>query len=484
MGTFEEILENNIRYIKEFREKGINPYGKRFERSHSLKELVDNYEEGLKVKTAGRIYAVRDHGKTKFMDLRDFSGKIQLYLKKGIIPDEDFEILKKIGVGDFIGVEGELLKTRTGEITIKVESFILLSKAIRPLPEKWHGLKDVEARYRQRYVDLIANEDSREVFIKRTKIIKAIRSFLDERGFLEVETPMMQAVPGGALARPFKTHHNALNIDLYLRVAPELFLKRLLVGGFEKVYELNRNFRNEGLSTKHNPEFTMLEIYSAYDDYKVMMDLCESIIKYAAEKAETEMPVKFNGKEINIMGEWKKISYMDALKKYSGVDNKSSLEDIRKKAKSLNIENAENMGMYELLNEIFEAEIEWRLIEPTFVYDYPKELCPLAKTKEDNPEITERFELIIAGNEIANAYSELNDPIDQKERFERQVASIDKEKYGEKSVDYDYVRALEYGMPPAGGLGIGIDRLVMLLTSRDSIKDVILFPQLKPEQKT
>ncbi|MBN1522608.1 MAG: lysine--tRNA ligase [Candidatus Aureabacteria bacterium] len=483
MGTFEDIVSNNLKAVSEIREMGFSPYGRKFLRTGMIGEMISDYQEGRKIKACGRVTALRDHGKTKFFDLKDFSDKVQLYLKKGNFSEEKFDLLKKVTVGDFLGVEGELLKTRTGEITIKVEDFTLLSKSIRPLPEKWHGLKDIEARYRQRYLDLLSNESVMQVFIKRMHVIKAIRNFLDGRGYLEVETPMMQSVPGGALARPFKTHHNALGTDLYLRVAPELYLKRLLVGGFEKVYEINRNFRNEGLSTKHNPEFTMLEIYAAYEDYEAMMDLCEELIKDAARAIGIEGNLHFNGRDIDLFSPWERIRYLDALKKYCGVDQASDIEAIKKKAGESGIEDIQKKEKDLLLNDIFEQEVETRLVSPTFVYDYPKALCPLAKLREDNPDMTERFELIISGSEIANAYSELNNPVEQKKRFEEQVEAIDKEKYGEKTVDYDYVRALEYGMPPAGGLGIGIDRLVMLLTSSESIKDVILFPQLKPEEK-
>ena len=481
MGTFEEIVENNQKTAAELKERGLNPYGGKFLRTGSMKEHIEAYEEGRAVRVCGRVTAIRDHGKTKFFDLTDASGKIQLYLKKGVYPEDKFDLIKKLSVGDFLGVEGELLKTRTGETTVKVIDFTLLSKSIRPLPEKWHGLKDIEARYRQRYVDLIVNQDVRDVFYKRISIIRSIRDYLDSRDYLEVETPMMQSVPGGALARPFKTFHNALSIDLYLRIAPELFLKRLLVGGFEKIYEINRNFRNEGLSKKHNPEFAMLEIYAAYEDYQGMMELCEEIMKNAARSIGVEDKLVFNGQEIDIFAEWEKIRYMDALEKYAGISDSSSEEDICKKAREFGIEDPDKKEKYHLLNDIFEMKVESRLIQPTFILDYPRALCPLAKTRPDNPEITERFELFVAGSEIANAYSELNDPFEQKQRFESQVASIDRKEYGEKQVDYDYVRALEYGMPPAGGLGIGIDRLIMLLTSSESIKDVIFFPQLRPE---
>jgi lysyl-tRNA synthetase, class II len=480
MGTFEEIVENNLKLVSEIRSLGMLPYGGKFERTGLINDFLQSYEEGKKIRICGRITAVRDHGKTKFLDLTDFSGRIQLYFKKDLYQENQFELVKRFSVGDFIGVDGELLKTRTGEITVKVEGFVLLSKAIRPLPEKWHGLKDVEARYRQRYLDLIANSEVKEVFLKRIKIINAVRTFLNDRGFLEVETPMMQSLAGGAVARPFVTHHNALDIDLYLRVAPELYLKRLLVGGFEKIYELNRNFRNEGLSKKHNPEFTMLEIYAAYEDYRGMMDLCENIIKDAAKSISLSGKVTFNGKEVDVLAGWEKITYMDALSKYAGITEGISDNELKKTAEGLGVENIAKKGRFDLLNDIFEIKVEDKIVQPTFITDYPKALCPLAKTRPDNPDFTERFELIIGGSEVANAYSELNDPVEQKERFEKQVASLEQDVLGKKEVDYDYVHALEYGMPSAGGLGIGIDRLVMLLTSSESIKDVILFPQLRP----
>jgi lysyl-tRNA synthetase, class II len=482
MGTFEEIMEKNLKAASELRAMGVAPYGHKYLRTGQIKEFVDGYQEGRALRVCGRVTAIRDHGKTQFFDLTDFSGKIQLYLKKGVYPDEKAEILKKVSVGDFLGVEGELLKTRTGEITVKVNDFTLLSKSIRPLPEKWHGLKDIEARYRQRYVDLVANKEVRDVFMKRIRIIQSIRGFLDGQGYLEVETPMMQSIPGGAVARPFRTHHNALGVDLYLRIAPALYLKRLLVGGFEKIYEINRNFRNEGLSKKHNPEFTMLEIYAAYEDYQGMMDLCEKLIRNAAAALGIEGKLHYSGHDVDIFSPWQRVRYMDALRERSGVDASSESGAIARKAKELGVEDADKKDRHELLNDIFEITVESHIVHPTFVYDYPRALCPLAKTRPDDPETTERFELIICGNEIANAYSELNDPVEQKARFEEQVAALRTEVGEGKSVDYDYVRALEYGMPPAGGLGVGIDRLVMMLTSSESIKDVILFPQLKPEE--
>lgn len=454
----------------------VEPYGRRFERSQNIRDILAEFKEGEIVRVAGRMMASRSHGKTIFADLKDQMAKIQLYIGKNKIGDEPFEKFSELDIGDIIGIEGELFKTKTGEPTIKVSAFTLLSKSLRPLPEKWHGLKDVEIRYRQRYLDLIVNDEVRQVFQLRSKIISEIRRFLDQEGYLEVETPMMQHLAGGAVAKPFITHYEALNTQMYLRIAPELYLKRLLVGGLEKVYEINRSFRNEGISRKHNPEFTMVEVYGAYLDYHDMMDLTEKLITGVMKKIFHKTHLQFpDGREVNLTPPWNRLTIIDAIKEYAGVDL-ANVESVSQKAREIGVEFEKEATDDEIINEIFESKVEEKLVQPTFITDYPASLCPLAKTRQDNPAVAERFELFIHGQELANAYSELNDPELQLENFKKQV-----EGKNEKEVDWDYVRALEYGMPPAGGLGIGIDRLIMLLTGRDNIRDVILFPQLKPE---
>lgn len=418
--------------------------------------------------------ARRVMGKSMFGDFKDEGARIQIYGKKDDFGDEAFEALTKLSLGDIIGIEGVLFVSKTGEKSIRVQRYQLLAPIHRTLPEKWHGLKDVEARYRHRYVDLIVNDEARDTFRKRSLIIRNVRNYLDSRGFLEVETPMMQPIPGGARAKPFVTHHNALHTNLFLRVAPELYLKRLLVGGFEKVYELNRNFRNEGISVRHNPEFTMLEVYQAYADYNDMMSLTEDLISGLVKEFYGKEELPYGERTINFARPWKRISFYDALKEKTGIDFRK--EDIRAAGRKLHI-NIEGMEDIDILNEAF-AVVEEDLWNPTFVIDYPTAMTPLAKAKDDDPELVYRFELFMAKMEVANAFSELNDPKIQRERFNSQ-----KEMIGEhKEIDEDFLTALEYGMPPAGGLGIGIDRLIMLLTNQTSIREVILFPQLKPEK--
>ena len=475
----EELIQQKQIKLKKLKEKGVDPYGGKYDKSCFINDLLQNTKEGDTVSTAGRLTAVRAHGKSVFGDLRDVTGKIQIYVKEDTVGKENFELLNLLDIGDFLGVKGEIFKTRTGEITVNVKEFKILSKSLLPLPEKWHGLKDIETRYRQRYVDLIVNEDSRKVFIARTKIINAIREFLNKKGFIEVETPMMQQVPGGAAAKPFVTHHNALDVDLYLRIAPELFLKKLLVGGFDRIYEINRNFRNEGISVRHNPEFTMLEVYAAYNECNDMMDLTEELITTLAKDLVGKEELEFKGNIINIKKPWKRIKLYDSIKDETGVDFRQ-ITDIRKKATELGVEIQEDQTDGDILNNVFEKYVEPKLISPTFITDYPAILCPLAKKKKDDPLMTDRFELFVSAIELANAYSELNDPQEQRERFEEQRKFKKLER--EVGIDEDFLRALEYGMPPAGGLGIGIDRLVMLFTNQDSIRDVILFPQLKPEK--
>lgn len=452
-------------------------YGGRFLPVESIASILENFTDGRKVRTAGRMMTRRDMGKSTFADLRDESGRIQLYGKADEMT-EQYELLTKLSLGDIIGLEGSLFTSKKGERSIKIEKFEVLSSIVRTLPEKWHGLKDIESRYRHRYVDLIVNEEVRETFKKRSRIVRNVRRFLDDKGFMEVETPMMQPIPGGARAKPFVTHHNTLDIDLYLRVAPELYLKRLLVGGFQKVYELNRNFRNEGISVKHNPEFTMLEVYQAFADYNDMMDLTEELISSLVKTCYGTEEIPYGDKTLNFARPWKRISFYDALKEKTGIDLRTA--DLKQAAKKLGIRLPENEPAEDadILNEIFGEYLEPDLWNPTFVIDYPTLMTPLAKGREDDPSLVYRFELFIAKMEVANAFSELNDPFIQRERLESQ-----KEMIGEhKVIDEDFLMALEYGMPSAGGLGIGIDRLVMLLTNQQSIREVILFPQMRPEK--
>ena len=474
--------ENNLfevrkEKLKKLRKQGRD-YPNSFRRNELAKELIKEYSDlskddlensSISVKVAGRIMLRRLMGKASFTTIQDMSAQIQLYLREDTL--SNYDDFKTWDIGDIIGVEGELFKTNTGELSIKVTEAILLTKSLKPLPEKHQGLVDVEQRYRKRYLDLLVNEEAREVFLARSKIISETRNYFDSSGFIEVETPMMHPIPGGAAAKPFVTHHNALGMDLYLRIAPELYLKRLVVGGFEKVYEINRNFRNEGLSTKHNPEFTMLEFYTAYEDYEFQMDFVEALIKHLSNLEQSKRSFK----------KFKRVSFDEALAKNTSL-NKKDLDDIdslRKFAQSLKIENFKNLSIGKLKAEIFESEVEDKLSEPTFIYKYPLEISPLSRKSEGDEGYVDRFELFIDGKEIANGFSELNDPEDQLERFKMQME--DKEKGDEEAMemDLDYIEALEYGLAPCAGVGIGLDRLVMLLTGIDSIRDVILFPQLK-----
>ncbi len=447
----------------------------------AIGQELAGFQEGKKVSFCGRVIAKRSHGKVTFLDVRDSTGKIQLYLKADFIGQDKFTLLEYIDIADFINAKGELFKTHTGEPTLKVEAFALLSKALRPLPEKWHGLKDVEIRYRQRYLDLVANEEVRKVFLLRSNIIQGIRNFLGGKGFLEVETPMMHPIAGGAAGRPFKTHHNEYDSDLFLRIAPELYLKKLLVGGIEKVFEINRSFRNEGVSTRHNPEFTMLEVYAAYADYKAMMRLCEELVCAAAKEAFGKLTFEYQGRTIDLTPPWQERSFAQMVKEKFGIYPQDEPEAMLKKLQDKGFaKDKPKLSRSQVAKVIEEILGEDMNVNPTFVTDYFTVLCPLAKTKADEPLISERFELYIAGLEVGNAYSELNDPVEQKRRFQEEVDEAADDK---KTVDEEYVLALEHGMPPAGGLGIGIDRLVMLLANQPSIRDVILFPLLRPEQK-
>jgi len=483
----KELIQQRLEKIQSLRDSGVEPYAYHYARSHSTQAITATFERlqgedqsDVKVSSAGRIKALRMHGKTVFGHLQDESGQVQIYLRTNELGEELFAVVKRLDVGDFLGVKGPVFRTRTGELTIRVEEFTLLAKAVRAMPEKWHGVKDVEVRYRQRYLDLLANEKSRSVFRTRFRIVKEIRNFLDQLGFLEVETPMMQAIPGGAAAKPFMTHHNALGRDLYLRIAPELYLKRLLVGGFEKVFELNRNFRNEGISTMHNPEFTMLEVYQAYVDGKTMMELTEKLFSHLAKIIHGSTTIVYQGKEIQLAAPWRRLGYIEAVNEQTGVDVwNMTLEKLQALCKEHHLESPEKASKAEYVEILFEGLVEPKLIQPTFVIDFPIELSPLAKQKEGRPELADRFEPYIAGHEYANGFSELNDPVEQKNRFELQGKKRDKGDEEAQMMDEDYIRALEYGFPPAGGLGIGIDRLVMLLTDSPSIRDVILFPQLR-----
>ena len=485
-----EIISNKWKEIEELKREGIDPFGYSFNRTYKIKDLIEKNKDlqisecgQEKVSIAGRLMALRAHGKAIFANIEDVSGRIQIYIKSNKVGGDAFKLFSKIGVGDILGVSGLIFRTRTGEITVFVEEFTLLCKSVRSLPEKWHGLKDVEVRYRKRYLDLIANPSVREIFIKRSKVVQSIRNFLDNRSFLEVQTPIMQPIPGGATARPFITHHNTLHRDLYLRIATELYLKRLIVGGLEKVYELGCDFRNEGISTKHNPEFTMLELYEAYGDYHSMMTITEELLTYVIKNVLGGLEVEYQGNKINFTPPWKRISMYKAIEEVSGIDMEKILQkDFDKiiKKHGLNIKGKINRG--EITNELFGKYVEPTLIQPTFIFDYPLEISPLSKQKKDNPELVERFELFVNSMELANAFTELNDPAEQKRRFEEQVAKREAGDMESHFMDEDYIEALEYGMPPTGGLGIGIDRLIMLLTNSDSIKEVILFPQLKSKE--
>jgi lysyl-tRNA synthetase, class II len=491
MEEINELIEQRLRKLDELRRSGIDPYDGKCNPEASTAEVHEQYGSAghdeleathVSVSLAGRIVALRDFGKACFAHIQDATGKIQVYFKRDILGDR-YSLIKSLDIGDIMGVKGRLFRTRTQELTIEVDEFSVVSKSLRPLPEKWHGLKDIETRYRQRYVDLIVNPQVKVIFEKRSALIKGIRDFLETRGFIEVETPMMHPIPGGATARPFKTHHNALGMDLYLRIAPELYLKRLLVGGYERVFEINKNFRNEGISTKHNPEFTMLEFYVAYKDYLFLMSFTEELFCYVADRVAGTWKIPYGEAVIDFTPPWQRIPMLDALRQ-KGVPDEvfSDATAALKWARSRRMEIEEIASHARVLDEIFKELVEPDLVQPTFITDYPVELSPLAKRKPQDPGLVERFELFIASREIANAFSELNDPIDQLHRFQTQVESKSKGDEEAHWMDEDFVRALEYGMPPAAGEGIGIDRLVMLFTNSHSIRDVILFPQLRPEQ--
>jgi lysyl-tRNA synthetase, class II len=470
------------------RQRGVDPYGHRFPVSHWAGTLHAQHdaadEAALKgaepVRVAGRVMAHRHHGKTCFLHLMDYTGRIQLYARADQLAD--FAHFVEVDMGDFIGVSGELFRTRTGELTIAVREWTFLAKRLRPLPEKWHGLKDVETRYRQRYVDLVVNPDPRQVFLLRSRVIKALRDFLDARGFIEVETPMMQPIPGGATARPFVTHHNALDMDLYLRIAPELYLKRLVVGGFDRVYEINRNFRNEGVSTQHNPEFTMLEFYQAYADYQDIMALTEEMFGALADRLLGTRQLTWGGESIDLSSPWTRLSFFDGLSKVLGIPvSPETPASVLADAAAARGAKTSTIEPSKAWKDIFDELLEPTLVQPTFITDFPVELSPLSKRKRDDPRLVDRFELFIGRREIANAYTELNDPAEQRQRFEEQEKERARGDDEAQWLDEDYVRALEYGMPPTAGEGVGIDRLVMLFADQPSIREVILFPHLRPE---
>lgn len=473
--------------LEEIRSLGIEPFPAKFDRSHEAGALQAKYahlENGEEtqdvVRVAGRLMGRRESGKLNFIDIQDGTGKLQLFVSLGTIGEESFERLRLLDLGDFVGVEGTIRRTKRGELSVAVTSWQILSKSLRPLPDKWHGVADVELRYRQRYLDLISNEESREVFRKRTAIIKAIRRYLDDRGFMEVDTPMLHAIPGGAAARPFNTHHNALDMELHLRISPELYLKRLIVGGFEKVYELNRSFRNEGISTRHNPEFSMIEIYEAYADYHDVMRLTEELVSSVCLQVNGTMIIPYGEHTIDLTPPWPRMTMEQAISRQIGRDiEPMSLDQLVELAKAQNVPMPKEITRGRLVNEIFEALVCDELIQPTFIIDMPLEISPLAKRHRNNPQLTERFEAFVVGRELGNAFSELNDPLDQRGRFEEQLREREMGNDEAHHIDEDFLAALEQGMPPTGGLGIGIDRLVMLLTNSHSIRDVLLFPLMR-----
>ncbi len=480
-----EILQIRRDKLSALQEEGKDPFQiTTYARTAYADQIVEKFDEmeGRTVSIAGRIMSKRGMGKASFIDLRDSSGRVQSYVRQDHVGPEVYADFKKWDIGDIIGIEGEVFRTQKGEISVKADKAVLLSKSLLPLPEKWHGLKDTELRYRQRYVDLIVNPDVKDTFVKRSRIVSAIRSVLDRKGFLEVETPVLHMQAGGANARPFITHHNTLDLDMYLRIALELHLKRLIVGGFDKVYEIGRTFRNEGMDPRHNPEFTLLELYEAYTDYRGMMDITEELIRYCAQTVLGTSVIRYGDVEIDLDKPFERLSMLDAVKKYSGVDFRTveTLEQARALAKEHHIEYEERHGKGDILSLFFEEYCEEHLIQPVFITEHPVDISPLSKRKPDDPEYTERFELFILGREHANGFSELNDPIDQRARFEHQAALKAAGDEEATDVDEDFLTALEYGMPPTGGVGVGVDRLVMLLTNSVSIRDVLLFPAMKP----
>jgi lysyl-tRNA synthetase class 2 len=483
-----EQMQNRIDKMKQMVERGIAPFGHKYLWTHHAKDVdaqADKLEaDGTEVKVCGRLMAIRGHGKACFADMMDKTGRLQLYLRKDVLGDEPYATVKLLDIGDIVGAAGTVFKTHSGEISVRVNKLDVLSKSLRPLPEKWHGLKDVELRYRQRYVDLIVNPEVKETFVKRSRIIKAVREILDGKDFLEVETPILNTIPGGAAARPFITYHNALDMQLYLRIATELNLKRLVVGGLERVYEMGRIFRNEGIDIKHNPEFTSVEIYQAYADYTDMMELTETIVSQCAQEVLGTMKIQYEGVDIDLTPPWPRLTMIEAVKKYSGKDFANvavgDVETARKMATEAGVEFEAGWGVGKIINAFFDKFVEEKLIQPIFITEYPKEISPLAKSSQADPNITDRFEGFIYAREICNGFTELNDPIDQRERFLKQVEERNAGDEEANMMDEDFIHALEYGLPPTGGLGIGIDRLVMFLTNASSIRDVLFFPHMRP----
>ena len=481
----KQLMNVRLEKVAALKEKGIDPFGERYEITHHIKELLDNQEKfiqsGEDIKIAGRLLAKRGQGKAGFANITDLSGNIQIYSKIDVAGEDSHWLFKKADIGDICGIRGKLFITQKGETTIEVLEYTHLSKSIRPLPEKFHGLTDVELRYRQRYVDLIMNNEVKQTFVLRSKIISALREYLEQQNYLEVETPVLHTIAGGANARPFITHHNALDMDLYMRIALELHLKRLIVGGLEKVFEIGRVFRNEGIDTRHNPEFTMLEVYEAFGDYETMMDLSENMIRYVAEKVLGTTTILYDDDYIDLGKPWKRMSMAESVNLFTGVDYHSDMSDeaFAQAAKEAGVEFEDGLSRGKILGELFAQKVAHYHIEPTFITDYPVQIYPLAKRKKDNPNLTDRFEIFIVGREHGNAFSELNDPMDQRARFEAQMEAKRQGDDEAHPMDEDFLQALEYGLPPTGGLGIGIDRLVMLLTNQPSIRDVLLFPTLK-----
>ncbi|MGG1597776.1 lysine--tRNA ligase [Paenibacillus naphthalenovorans] len=488
-----ELLKIRRNKLDELRGMGIDPFGQKFERTHHAGDIFKAYEDktqeelealSAEVSIAGRIMQKREMGKAGFAHLQDITGKIQIYVRADAVGEMKYRAYNLLDIGDLIGIRGTVFKTKTGELSVKAKSVEILSKSLLPLPEKYHGLKDVELRYRQRYVDLIMNQDVQQTFITRSKIIQSMRRYLDSRGYLEVETPTLHAIAGGAAARPFITHHNALDMQLYMRIAIELHLKRLIVGGMEKVYEIGRVYRNEGISTRHNPEFTMIELYEAYADYKDIMKLTEEMIAHIAQEVLGTTKITYQGQEIDLSPPWRRVSMVEAIKEVVGVDFSADIsdEEAHRLAKEHKVPVEPMMTYGHIVNQFFETFVEQTLIQPTFVTGHPVAISPLAKKNDQDPRFTDRFELFIVAREHANAFTELNDPIDQRERFEAQLAEREQGNDEAHEMDEDFIRALEYGMPPTGGLGIGIDRLVMLLTDAPSIRDVLLFPLMRERQ--
>ncbi len=494
MEELNDILLQRRAKVDEFRQQGINPYANDFSVSHNAAEIkeahaehdaaaLENCEQYYAL--AGRIMARRNFGKAAFIQIQDRTGRLQVFVRRDEIGDETFQHFRKLDIGDIVGVTGRMFRTKTNELSLRADSLRLLTKSLQMLPEKWHGLTDVETRYRQRYLDMIVNPQVRDTFQKRSRIVSLIRDYMVQNDFLEVETPMMQPVAGGATAKPFVTHHNTLKMDLFLRIAPELYLKRLVVGGFERVFEINRNFRNEGISIQHNPEFTMIEFYQAYATYHTLMDFTENLICHVAQEVVGDLVIPYGGKEVDLTPPWDRLTLKESIVKYGDVEP-ALLEDKGQAlnyARSLGLELDDSIGHGKLLTEIFDEVVEPKLWNPTFITEYPTEVSPLSRKNDANPEVVDRFELFIVGRELANAFSELNDPIEQRERFNGQLAEKEAGDEEAHAMDEDYIRALEYGLPPTAGEGIGIDRLVMLLTDSASIRDVILFPQLRPESK-